>query len=94
MGIIPSPLKEGNIIPIYKDGNISQAKNYRTMTLTSHIIKICERILRKKVQYLEQEKIKPGQHRFRKARSCLSQILNHCEYILRDLSENKVNTVT
>ena len=91
MKCIPSTLKEGNIIPIYKSGNKGQAKNYRPVTLTSHIIKIFERIIRKKiVNYLEQEnKINPGQHGFRKGRSCLSQILNHYENILKDLIESR-----
>lgn len=42
------------------------------------------------MHYLEQENKKnPGQHGFRKGRSCLSQILNHSIHILRDVIESK-----
>lgn len=52
-------------------------------------MKICEGVV-KNVQYPEQENnINPGQHGTKKGKSCLSQILNHCEHTLRDVTENK-----
>lgn len=88
MEIIPSPLKEEIIIPIYK-GEKESGRNCRLVTLRSHVIKICEGVV-KNAQHPEQENnIKPGQDGTRKDKSCLSQILNHCEHTPRDVTENK-----
>ena len=86
LGKIPQVLKEGIITPIFKGGSRGLPKNYRPVTLTSHIIKIFERILRKQVvRYLEEEQMfNPGQHGFRKGRSCLSQLLEHFGNVLED----------
>ena len=39
-GEIPAILKTANIVPIHKGGSKGEAKNYRPVALTSHIIKI------------------------------------------------------
>ena len=44
-GQISESLKKGFIIPVFKSGDRCEAKNYRPVTLTSHFIKIFERIL-------------------------------------------------
>ncbi|XP_076063475.1 uncharacterized protein LOC143038332 [Oratosquilla oratoria] len=48
-GIIPSKLKDPMVTPIYKGGDRSHAKNYRPVALTSHLIKIFEKILRNNI---------------------------------------------
>ena len=56
------------ITPIYKGkGSKCKAANYRPISLTSHIIKVFERIVRDKlVRYLEENQmISPNQHGFR-----------------------------
>ena len=51
-GKIPQKLKRQFITPIYKKGDGSAPENYRPISLTSHIIKIFERVIRNKlVQY-------------------------------------------
>ena len=75
------------ITPLYKGkGSKCQAVNYRPISLTSHIIKMFERVLRDKiVDFLEENCIlNNNQHGFRKGRSCLSELLAHYEEILRN----------
>lgn len=87
-GIMPSKLKDAIISPIYKGGDRSQAKNYRPVALTSHLIKIFEKILRNHIiTYLENHKlISSSQHGFCKGRSCLSNLLHHYEWLLHGLA--------
>lgn len=90
-GKVPPPLKKGIVTPIHKGGNKGLAKNYRPVVLTSHITKIIERFVRKKVtEHLEKtEAFNDGQHGFTKGRSCLSQLLQHQEEILTNLARGK-----
>ena len=88
-GEIPEGLKLGMITPIYKEGTRGDAKNYRPVALTSHLIKVFERVLTRKIsEYLcDRDLFNDGQHGFRKNRSCLSQLLEHQQHIL-DVLEN------
>ena len=78
-GEIPIDLKRAIITPMYKGGSRNLPKNYRPVALTSHLIKILEKILAQNIhQFLEMhQKINPKQHGFRSGRSCLSQLLEH-----------------
>lgn len=89
-GKIPAALKHGMITPIYKGGDKTQPKQYRPVSLTSHVIKLFERIIVKKLRdYMEENELyNPGQHGFRSGRSCLSQLVQHYAEILNAL-ENK-----
>ena len=60
-GVIPKDLKLQYITPIYKKDNKTDAVNYRPVSLTSHLIKIFERVMRKHlVQHLEGNEILPA----------------------------------
>ena len=85
-GEVPSFYKEQTIAPIYKKGSRALSENYRPISLTSHVVKIFERIIRKQlVQYLEGNNlICSDQHGFRAGKSCLSQLLTHIDIILRN----------
>ena len=66
------------------------------MSITSHIIKLFEKVIRNRlVDYLERNGIfKNNQHGFRKKRSCLTQLLTHVDHILKSLnSGNKVDVI-
>ena len=53
-GHIPAKLKDQFIAPVFKKGAKTDPANYRPVSLTSHVIKIFERVIRKHlVQYLE-----------------------------------------
>ena len=68
------------------------AKNYRPIALTSHLIKVFEKVLSKSiVAFMETNNLfNPGQHGFRHGRSCLSQLITHYDHIL-DLLEQGHN---
>jgi hypothetical protein len=88
-GEIPNSLKNANIAPIFKGGDRSEAKNYRPVALTSHLIKIFERVIRDRINnFLEATgKFNKQQHGFRTGRSCLSQLIEHYDNIIEALEE-------
>jgi len=90
-GTVPKFYKESYVTPLYKKGDRARAGNYRPVSLTSHIIKIYERVLRKTiVQYLDYNNILcHNQHGFRSGRSCLTQMLDHFDDIMQGLTNNK-----
>ena len=94
-GAIPLTYKEQFITPVYKKGNKIDPANYRPISLTSHVIKIFERIVRKNlVEYLEKNNLfSSKQHGFRKGRSCLTQLLQHMDYLLENFLDNSETDV-
>ena len=86
-GNVPSVFKTANIIPIHKGKGSSktEAKSYRPIALTSHLITIFEKVIRKYIViYMNSYGLfNPSQHGFRVGRSCLSQLLSHYEQILQ-----------
>ena len=91
-GLIPDDLLFTDIAPLHKGSSKALPKNYRPIALTSHVIKIFERVLRRKLMdYIEKNKMyNPGQHGFRPGRSCLSQLLDHFDKVLVGM-ENRNN---
>ena len=91
-GDIAPLLKTAVICPILKPGSQrNQPSAYRPVSLTSHIIKVFERIIRKAlVEYLQKHDLLPeNQHGFLSGRSTLSQLLNHIEEAIRAYEEGK-----
>ena len=86
-GKIPDLLKRAFISGIYKSGLRSKPVNYRPISLTSHVVKTWERVLRRVlVSYLDFHlKLDPNQHGSRAGRSTLSQLLQHYDEILSAL---------
>ena len=82
-GIVPSFYKTGFVSPLFKKGSRCEPSNYRPVTLTSHIVKVYERVVRKHmVHYLETNNLLTDkQHGFRSNRSCLTQMLDHFDDI-------------
>ena len=81
---VPQYYKKSYICPIHKKNDRSQASNYRPISLTSHVMKLAERIVRRTMtSYLELNKlISEKQHGFRAGRSTLTQLLSHFDDIL------------
>ena len=81
--IVPSFYKTGFVSPLFKKGSRCEPSNYRPVTLTSHIVKVYERVVRKHmVHYLETNNLLTDkQHGFRSNRSCLTQMLDHFDDI-------------
>ena len=91
-GDISPLLKSAVICPILKPGSQrNHPKSYRPVSLTSHIIKVFERIIRTAlVKYLEDNNLVPeDQHGFIKGKSTLSQLLNHMEESIRNWEDGK-----
>ena len=88
-GNIPNVLKLAHIIPLHKGGNRAEPSNYRPISLTSHLIKTMERVVRAEmVSYLEFHMLMdPRQHGSRVGRSTLSQLLVHQDEVLKALEE-------
>ena len=84
IGKIPKECKRGLISPIYKKGSRECPANYRPISLTSHIVKIFERvILRHLMRHFEENNLlADSQHGFRPGRSCLSQLLDYYTHLL------------
>ena len=91
LGQIAEIHKKGIITPIPKGGVRGNPKNYRPVSLTSHLIKIFEKIIGKKVmEFLENnDKLNKNQHGFRGGRSCLSQLIEHQNRILEGMENNE-----
>ena len=88
-GVIPSDLLLVLICPVHKGGSRGLPKNYRPVALTSHLVKVFERIVRKAlVKHLEENGLLPdGQHGFRALRSTLTQLLSYWDLILDELEQ-------
>ncbi len=57
-GKAPQQWKIADVIPIYKSGNKEEPLNYRPVSLTSIVCKLCERIIKKQwIGFLEKENI-------------------------------------
>ncbi|XP_063688434.1 uncharacterized protein LOC134821660 [Bolinopsis microptera] len=89
-GEVPSFYKFSHVFPLHKKDSRAKPANYRPISLTSHVVKVYERVIRKKlVNYLEiNNLICSKQHGFRSGRSCLTQLLHHFDDVLDSLSNN------
>jgi len=83
-GFIDRKFKTQLVTPVFKKGSRGSPENYRPIALTSHIIKVFERVMRKRlVDHLEENNLLcNNQHGFRRGRSCLTQLLAHFDDIL------------
>ena len=96
-GDIAPMIKTAIICPILK--SVSQRnhpKSYRPVSLTLHIIKVFERVIRTAlVNYLGDNDLLPGdQHAYIRGRSTFSLLLNHIEDAIRNWEEGKAtNTI-
>ena len=90
-GKIPENLKMAYVTPIHKGGSRQKPENYRPVSITSHVMKIYERVVKKEVMkhLIENQQINDGQHGFVKGRSTQSQLLAHYSDIYETLSEGK-----
>ena len=82
-GTVPAICKTANIVPIHKGKSRAVPANYRPVALTSQLIKVFEKVVRRKVAvHLERQgHFNPTQHGFRSGRSCLSQLLCHFDKV-------------
>ena len=86
---VPSYYKSSLVCPIYKKDDRTAPENYRPISLTSHIMKTIERVVRCTiVEYLEGSDIlSQTQHGFRSGRTTMTQLLNHFDNVFNGLLE-------
>ena len=80
-----------NVTPIFKRGDKGKPANYRPVSLTSHVVKTFEKVVKKHiVEFLESRNLyNPSQHGFRTGRSTMTQLISYYEELLRGLEEGK-----
>ena len=73
-GIVPTEWKEANIMSLFKKGSRKKPENYRPVSLTSVVCTLLEILITDHmVEFLvKHQLINTSQHRFLKARSCLT----------------------
>ena len=82
-GMVPTLWKLAKVCPIFKKGDRLDPLNYRPVSLTCIICKICETIIRNKiVEHLESnDLLSSKQHGFRQRRSTLTNLLQYMEVL-------------
>ena len=76
-------------MPVYKNGNKEESLNYRPVSLSSIVCKICEVIKKQWTDYLEREGIITGrQFGFRTGRSCVTNFLSFCSRVI-DITQER-----
>ena len=90
-GKVPIGHKQQTIVPIYKKDSKAKPQNYRPVSLTSHILKIFERVLRERiVRFIEENNLLSNdQYGFRPGRSTILQLLVHIDRVIEILENNK-----
>ena len=80
---IPDDWKRANVVALFKKGGKHDQNNYKPVSLTCHICKLLEHILKEElINYLELNKILyDSQHGVRKGRSCLTNLLELMEEV-------------
>ena len=85
--IVPQFYKKSYVCPIHKKNDRSVAANYRPISLTSHVMKLAERVVRRiMVEHMESKNlISDEQHGFCANRSTLTQLLTHFDEVLNGM---------
>ena len=88
-GEVPTEWKRADIIPIHKGGKQDEPLNYRPISLTSIICKLCEIIIKEQwTKYLENENIiSSKQYGFREKRSCVTNLLSFYSRVIEMTQE-------
>ena len=76
-GNIPNDWQKAIVVPIFKKGSKKEPSNYRPVSLTSVVCKLCETLIRKNVMnyMLQNHLFSDDQYGFRPGRSCVVQLL-------------------
>ena len=91
-GKIPDIFKWAHITPIHKGGSRQNPAQYRPVSLTSHTMKIFERVIKKRIimkHIVDNEEFNKGQHGFVPGRSTQTQLLSHLNDIFEAYMEGK-----
>ena len=83
-GYVYPQYKQQIITPLHKKDSKTAAENYRPICPTSHSCKTCECVVRDKIleHLVKNNLLCKHQHGFRRGHSCLTQLLNHINFVL------------
>ncbi len=89
-GKLPEVWKAADIVPIYKKGPKEDANNYRPVSLTSVVVKLLEKLIRKYwICHLEENNLLSNcQFGFRSNRSCVSNLLSFYDRVI-DITQER-----
>ena len=78
-GVVPDVFKMAYVAPVYKGGSKLNPANFRPVSLTSHVMKVFERVLKVQLvgHLVENDLLKNNQHGFIAGRSTQTQLLQH-----------------
>ena len=76
-GRVPRDWKRADIVPLHKGGNTENPTNYRPVSLTSVVAKVCERVIKEKwTKHLEDNNVlNCRQFGFRRGKSCATNLI-------------------
>ena len=90
LGQVPADWKHANVCPIYKKGDKHNPINYRPVSLTCILSKLCEHIISSNImKHLEFNSILYDlQHGFRSSRSCDTQLISFLQELSQSSDKN------
>ena len=74
-GCIPQDWKTALVVPVHKKGDKGSVENYRPISLTSLVMKVFERCIKKSLYSACEDLLDPRQHGFINDRSCTTQMI-------------------
>ena len=95
-GVVPDVFKMAYVAPVYKGGSKLNPANFRPVSLTSHVMKVFERVLKVQLvrHLVENDLLKNNQHGFIAGRSTQTQLLQHYTDVFEAISEGvRLDTV-
>lgn len=82
IGVFPSCLKKGFVVPIFKSGSRNDVKNYRPIVIQSAIAKIFESLVLDHLYFFLKPHISIHQHGFLHGRSTITNLLEFQEFVM------------
>ena len=90
-GCIPNDWKLASVVPVHKKDNKGSVENYRPISLTSLVMKIFERCIKKELFASCESLLDPRQHGFMNEKSCTTQMIPFTYDLARNIN-NKEKT--
>ena len=91
-GSLPKDWRVANVVPVHKKGSKDNIENYRPISLTSLVMKIFERVLKKEILNRTTHLLDERQHGFLSQRSCTTNMVGFLDSVA--LSVNDLKTVS
>ena len=88
-GDIPQSMRLGWITPLWKGEDAMDPINYRPISLTNHLIKIVERLVRSQMTdfLTENNLIEETQHGSRSKRGTMTQLINQHDFLVENMAK-------